>query len=150
MRALRRFFRRLIFWAAARQDEERLQAEIEEHLALQTAENLRAGLSDAEARREAVLKFGGVEAMKESYREERALPFAETLIRDSRLAFRRLRMAPAFTAATILTLALGIGATTSIFTLAHAVLLKSLPVARPGELYRVGKEARCCYLAGYR
>ena len=49
----------------------------------------------------------------------------------------------------MLTLALGIGATTSIFTLAHAVLLKSLPVARPDELYRVGKEARCCYLAGY-
>src|SRR5579863_797166 len=49
----------------------------------------------------------------------------------------------------MLTLALGIGATTSIFTLAHAVLLKSLPVAKPDELYRVGKEARCCYLAGY-
>jgi len=133
----------------AQQGEERLQAEIEEHLALQTAENLRAGLSPADARREAVLKFGGVEAMKESYRDQRGLPFAETLIRDSRLALRRLRMAPAFTVATMLTLALGIGATTSIFTLAHAVLLKSLPVAKPDELYRVGKEARCCALAGY-
>ncbi|HTS64399.1 MAG TPA: ABC transporter permease [Candidatus Acidoferrales bacterium] len=66
-----------------------------------------------------------------------------------RLALRRLLRAPAFTVATTLTLALGIGATTSIFTLAHAVLLKSLPVARPDELYRVGKEAHCCYLAGY-
>jgi len=149
MRLLRRFFRRLMSWAAAQRDEERLQAEIEEHLALQTAENLQAGLSPVEARRAAVLKFGAVEAMKESYRYQRGLPFAETLIRDSRLALRRLRMAPAFTAATILTLALGIGATTAIFTLAHAVLLKSLPVARPDELYRVGKEARCCYLAGY-
>src|SRR6266699_5435545 len=73
----------------------------------------------------------------------------DTLIRDTRYALRRLRMAPAFTVATMLTLALGIGATTSIFTLAHAVLLKSLPVARPDELYRVGKEARCCSLAGY-
>src|SRR6266699_7313093 len=73
----------------------------------------------------------------------------DTLIRDTRYALRRLRMAPAFTVATMLTLALGIGATTSIFTLAHAVLLKSLPVARPDELYRMGKEARCCYLAGY-
>jgi predicted permease len=126
-----------------------LRAEIEEHLTLQTAENRRAGLSPAQARREAVLKFGAVEAMKESYRDQRGLPFAETLIRDLRLALRRLRMAPAFTAATMLTLALGIGATTSIFTLAHAVLLKSLPVARPDELYRVGKEARCCYLNGY-
>jgi predicted permease len=149
MRPLRRFFRRLISWSAARRDEERLQAEIEAHLALQTAENLHAGLSPADARRDALLKFGEVEAIKESYRDQRGLPFAETLIRDSRLALRRLRMAPAFAVATILTLALGIGATTSIFTLAHAVLLKSLPVARPDELYRVGKEARCCYLAGY-
>ncbi len=149
MRSLLRFFRRLISWAAAQRDEERLQAEIEEHLALQTAENLRAGLSPADARRQAALKFGGVEAIKESYRDQRGLPFAETLIRDLRLALRRLRLAPTFTVATMLTLALGIGATTSIFTLAHAVLLKSLPVARPDELYRVGKEARCCYLAGY-
>lgn len=149
MRSLRRFFRRLISSATARRDEERLQAEIEEHLALQTAENLRAGLSQADARREAALKFGSAEAMKESYRDQRGLPFIETLIRDLRLALRRLRMAPAFTVATMLTLALGIGATTSIFTLAHAVLLKSLPVARPDELYRLGKEAHCCYLAGY-
>src|SRR5258708_2714092 len=73
----------------------------------------------------------------------------DTLVRDALYAWRRLRMAPAFTVATILTLALGIGATTSIFTLAHAVLLKSLPVAKPDELYRMGKKARCCYLAGY-
>jgi predicted permease len=126
-----------------------LRAEIEEHLALQTAANLRAGLSPAEAQREARLKFGGVEAMKEAYREQRGLPLVETAIRDSRLALRRLLMAPAFTAATTLTLALGIGATTSIFTLAHAVLLKSLPVSRPDELYRVGKEAHCCYLDTY-
>src|SRR5206468_10851478 len=87
--------------------------------------------------------------MKESYRDQRGLPFLETLIQDTRQALRRLRMAPAFTIATILTLALGIGATTSIFTLVHAVLLKSLPVANPGELYRLGREARCCYLGGY-
>src|SRR5437773_5841180 len=73
----------------------------------------------------------------------------ETVIHDTRHALRRLRMAPAFTIATILTLALGIGATTSIFTLVHAVLLKSLPVANPGELYRLGKESRCCYMGGY-
>jgi predicted permease len=149
MRTLRRLFRRLSSWATTRQDEERLRAEIEDHLALQTVENVRAGLSPIEARRQAVLKFGGVEAMKESYRDQRGLPFLETLIQDTRHALRRLGMAPGFTIATILTLALGIGATTSIFTLVHAVLLKSLPVANPGELYQLGKESRCCYQGGY-
>ena len=149
MRALRLFFRRLTWWVTVRRDEERLRAEIEEHLALQAAENLRAGLSPAEARRQAALKFGGVEAMKENYRDQRRLPSLETLARDIRYALRRLRMAPAFTLATILTLALGIGATTSIFTLVNAVLLKSLPVPDPGELYRLGREANCCYISGY-
>src|SRR3989454_907859 len=149
MRTLRRFLKRLSSWATTQQDEERLRAEIEEHLALQTADNFRAGLSPVEARRQAVLKFGAVEAMRENYRDQRGLPFMETLIQDTRQALRRLRMAPAFTIATILTLALGIGATTSVFTLAHAVLLKSLPVANPGELYRLGRESRCCYQGGY-
>src|SRR5215470_14157430 len=149
VRALRRFFKRLSSWVTRRRDEERLREEIAEHLALQTAENIRAGLSPAEARRQAALKFGAVESMKESYRDERRFPFLETLIQDTRHALRRLRMAPAFTITTVLTLALGIGATTSIFTLAHAVLLKSLPVANPDELYRLGKEARCCYMGGY-
>jgi predicted permease len=126
-----------------------LRAEIEEHVNLLAAEGLRDGLSPAEARRQALLKFGGVESMKESYREQRGLPLMETLIQDTRHALRRLRMAPAFTITTVLTLALGIGATTSIFTLVNAVLLKSLPVVNPGELYRLGRETHCCYLAGY-
>jgi len=149
MRTLRRFFKRLSSWATNQQDEERLRAEIEEHLALQAADNVRAGLSPVDARRQSVLKFGGVEAIKESYRDQRGLPFLEALIQDTRHGLRRLRMAPAFTIATVLTLALGIGATTSIFTLVHAVLLKSLPVANPGELYRLGRETRCCYVGGY-
>ena len=126
-----------------------MRSEIEEHLALQTAENLRAGLSPEEARRQALLKFGAVEAIKEEYRDQRGLPFVETLVQDTRHALRRLRKSPAFTVTVILTLALGIGATTSIFTLVHAVLLKSLAVANPAELYRLGKESRCCYWGGY-
>ena len=141
MRSLRRFFKRLISWARTEQDEDRLQAEIEEHLALQTAENLRAGLSPAEARRQAVLKFGAVEAIRESYRDQRGLPLMETLLQDTRHALRRLRNSPAFTITTVLTLALGIGATTSIFTLVHAVLLKSLAVANPERIVSLGK--RC-------
>jgi predicted permease len=148
MRPLRRFFRRLSSCLNRQRDEERLRVEIEEHLALQAAEEVRAGLSPAEAQRQAALKFGAVEAIRESYRDQRGLPFLETSIRDIRQALRRLRLAPAFTIATIATLALGIGATTSIFTLVHAVLLKSLPVAKPDELYRLGKEARCCFWGG--
>jgi len=149
MRAVQRFFGRLISSTKVQKDEERLQAEIEEHLALQTAENLRAGLSPTEARRQAVLKFGAVESIKETYRDQRGLPFLETLIQDARYALRRLRKSPAFTITAVLTLALGIGATTSIFTLVHAVIMKSLAVANPGELYRLGKESRCCYWGGY-
>jgi len=149
MKTLKRFFNRLRSFATTHQAEQRLQAEIEEHLALETAENLRAGLSPADARRQALLKFGTVEAIRESYRDQRGLPFVETLIQDTRHALRRLRNAPAFTITTILTLALGIGATTSIFTLVHAVILKSLAVANPSELYRLGKESRCCYWGGY-
>ncbi|HEX4232353.1 MAG TPA: ABC transporter permease, partial [Bryobacteraceae bacterium] len=106
-------------------------------------------LLPVEARRQAVLKFGAVEAIREGYRDQRGLPFIETLTRDTRYTLRALRKAPAFTITTVLTLALGIGATTCIFTLIYAVMLKSLAVANPGELYRLGKEARCCYWGGY-
>ena len=71
------------------------------------------------------------------------------MFQDLRYAIRRLAKSPGFTAAVVLTLALGVGATTSIFSLVHAVLLKSLPVANPGELYRLGRESRCCYQGGY-
>jgi predicted permease len=149
MKTLRQLIKRLTWWATAGRDEQRLRAEIEEHIALQTEDNIRAGLAPDEARRQAVLKFGAVEAIKEDYRDQRGLPFVEALLRDTKYTLRRLRKSPAFTAAVVLTLALGIGATTSIFTLVYAVLLKSLAVSNPAELYRLGKEARCCYWGGY-
>jgi predicted permease len=149
MRPLRRFFSRLRAWTTSRKAEERLQTEIEDHLAHQTAEYVRAGLSPVEARRQAHLKFGGIDATKERWRDQRGLPGLDSLLQDTRHALRRLRLAPAFTIASVLTLALGIGATTAIFTLVHAVLLKSLPVSHPDQLYRVGKESRCCYFGGF-
>ena len=147
MKLLRRFLNRLV--TSASHNDDRLQKEIEEHLALQTEENLRAGLSPVEARRQAILKFGAVEAIKEDYRDQRGLPFIETMLQDTRHALRRLRKAPAFAITAILTLALGIGATTSIFTLVHAVMLKSLPVSNPSQLYRLGNKPHCCIWGGY-
>jgi predicted permease len=149
MRDLRRFLKRLRNLVTRRRNDERLDEEIEEHIALQTAEYMKAGLPPAEARRQALLKFGAVEAIKEEYRDQTGLPFVEALLYDTRYVLRRLRKSPSFTITVVLTLALGIGATTSIFTLFYDVLLKSLTVANPGELYRLGKEARCCYWGGY-
>ena len=149
MRALRRFLRRISSWTKRREYEARLSAEIADHIALETAENLRAGMSREEARREAALKFGTVEAVRERWRDKRGMPSIERLAQDVRYACRRLRNAPVFTITTVLTLALGIGATTSIFTLIYAVLMKSLAVANPAELYRLGKQSRCCYWGGY-
>lgn len=140
MRTLKRFLARVIGSIMRQPREERVQEEIEEHLARLTADNLRAGLSSAEARRQAVLKFGAVEAMKEDYRDQLGLPFVETLLQETRYALRRLRKTPVFTVTAALTLALGIGATTSISTLVHAVLLKSLLVSKPDQLVRLGKK----------
>jgi putative ABC transport system permease protein len=137
MKTLRRLFQRLLSWATSAQDEELLRAEIEEHIAMQTAENLRAGLSPIEARRQAVLKFGSVEAIKESYRDQRGLPFIETLLCDVRHALRRMRKAPAFTAAVIVTLALGIGANTAIFAVIDTILIQPLPYPKAEALVGV-------------
>jgi hypothetical protein len=84
MKTLRRFFARLANFATRRRDEQRLREEIEEHIALQTAENIRSGLSAVEARRQARLKFGAVEAMKEDYRAARGLQFVENVAQDVR------------------------------------------------------------------
>jgi predicted permease len=122
-----RLFRRLTSWTTSARDEEILRAEIEEHIAMQTAENLRAGLSPLEARRHARLKFGSVESIKEVYRDQGGLPLIETLLSDTRHAIRHLRMTPAFTAAVILTLALGIGSNIAIFGVIDSILIRPLP-----------------------
>ena len=137
MKTLRRLFHRLTSWATSGRDEEFLRSEFEEHIAMQTADNLRAGLSPSEARRQALLKFGNVEAIKESYRDQRGLPLTETLVLDTQHALRRLRKTPVFTAAVLLTLALGIGANTAIFAVIDSILIRPLPYPHAEDLVSV-------------
>jgi predicted permease len=127
MKSPRRFFTRLFNSAARREREERLREEIEEHIALQTEENLRAGLSPVEARRQAMLKFGGVEAMKQDYRAERGLLFIENLLGDLRNAGRTICRMPVLAAVIIVSLAIGIGVNTTIFSWIQMILLQPLP-----------------------
>jgi len=137
MKVLRRFLARLTNLATGRQSDQRLREEMEEHIALQTAENLRAGMSAQEARRQAALKFGGVGTVREEYHAEQGLPFFENLAQDLRFALRMFAKSPGFAAIAILTMALGIGATTAIFSLINATLLHPLRYPHPEELVRV-------------
>jgi predicted permease len=143
MKTLGRFFTRLLNLTTRRDQEERLREEIAEHIAMQTAENLRAGLSPIEARRQAMLKFGGVEAMKEDFRSERGLLFIENLVRDIRFALRMLRKSPGFTAVAVTTLAFGIGANAVVFGVLNALILHPLHVPQAESLYGIqhGNEA---------
>jgi predicted permease len=127
MKSLRRFFTRFVNSASRRAQEERLREEIEEHIALQTAENLRAGFSPVEARRQAMLKFGGVEAMKQDYRAERGVLFIENLLGDLRNAARTIYRMPGLAAVIIVSLAIGIGVNTTIFSWIQMILFQPLP-----------------------
>src|SRR5713101_434525 len=127
MRSLRRFLSRLGHVVTRRAQDERLREEIEEHIALQTAENLRAGLSPVEARRQAMLKFGGVEAMKQDYRAQRGLPFIENLLGDFRNAGRSISRMPGLASVIIVSLAIGIGVNTTIFSWIQMILFEPMP-----------------------
>src|SRR5262249_50710051 len=98
------------------------EQELESHLLMLTGENIRRGMTPAEAAREACVRLGGVASLQESHREVRGLPFLDTLRQDLRYTFRGLRKNPAFTTFAILIVGLGIGASSTIFSVVNTLL----------------------------
>jgi len=111
-----------------------LEDELDAHLEMLTAENIRRGMKPAEARYAARREFGGVEQTKEDHKQVRGLPLIENLSRDFRLGIRMLGRNVGFTAVAVITLALGIGANTAVFSLVNAVLIRQLPYRDPQQL----------------
>ena len=137
MTAVNRLLARVRNFLSGQRGDGRLREEIEEHLAMQTEENIRAGMSPQEARRQARLKFGVVEAVREDYHAEEGLPFLESLQQDVRYAIRMLWNSPGFTLMAIFSLILGIGANIAVFGVLNAVVLSPLHMNDPQQLYEI-------------
>ena len=140
MRALNRFFTRIWNFVNGLRGDDRLREEIDQHLAMQTEENIRMGMAPEEARRQARLKFGTVAAVCEELHSEEVLPVLENLWMDIRHALRQLRRSPGFAATVLVTLGLGIGANIAVYSLVDAVLLRPLQFRHEKRLVQVFEE----------
>src|SRR5918995_4460208 len=141
MRRVMEGWRRLRSLRRRNELESRLEQEIRFHIDGQTEKNLRAGMAPEEARRQALIKFGGVERAKESTRDQFRWVSVEAFLRDLRYGGRALLRAPGFTTVSTLTLALGIGATTAMFSVVNGILLRPLPYPAQDRLIELVHEA---------
>src|ERR1700676_1154269 len=135
MKTLRAFWLRLASTVHV-EAQEGFAEELEGHLQMHTEDNVRKGMSATEARRDALMKLGGIDQTKELYHDRQTLPVLEVFMQDVRYGLRLLRKNPGFTAVAVLSLALGIGANTTIFTVVNAILLSAFPVR---DLPRLGE-----------
>src|SRR5580658_4815452 len=138
MRKLRALWMRLRVLLGRSPATGEFDAELENHVELHTAEGIRAGLTEAEARRQALVRLGGAEQTRQAYRDRGTLPWLEDLMHDLRYGARMLSRNRSFAAVAVLTLAIGIGASATVFTWIDAVLLQPLGgVADPSRLVTV-------------
>jgi macrolide transport system ATP-binding/permease protein len=137
MRTLRAWLRRMAGLLSNERREQEFASELETHLQMHIDDNVRAGMTAAEARRDAILKLGGLETTRQAYRERGTVPLVETLWQDVRFGVRQLRRSPGFTVTAVLMLTLGIAASVAIFAFVDAALLKPLPYPNPATLVDV-------------
>jgi predicted permease len=136
---LRSFFSRIAACFSKRRLDASLDEEIRAHLDMAIEEHIRGGVPEQEARRIALCEFGGITQAREAYRIQRGLPFVEHICRDVRFGFFQVCKSPGFTLTAILTLALGVGANATIFSMINGLLLRPLPVPQSGSLVVLGE-----------
>ncbi|MBV8906286.1 MAG: ABC transporter permease, partial [Acidobacteriia bacterium] len=141
MKSVRALLRRLRGLFAGKRLEREISAELESHLELHIADNLRAGMTPQQARRAALMKLGGLAAAKEAYRDQSTLPLLENVLLDVRFAVRQFGRNPAFAATAVMVLSLGLCAASAIFAFVDAALLKPMPYQDATRLVAVDESS---------